>query len=125
MLNTILPISIGAVAGALSRHYIAGFITSFFSGGFPWGILICNVLGSFLMGVFIESGVKVFDITHAVRLFVATGFLGAFTTFSTFSLETVLLINRGQLGLAFLYILGSVCVSIIALYLGMVLLRGL
>ena len=125
MLNTILPISIGAVVGALSRHYLSVFIYSMFVGAFPLGVLVCNVFGSFLMGAFVELSGKLFEVNEVTRLFMVTGFLGAFTTFSTFSLETVALLHRGQLGLALLYVLVSVCVSVIALYFGMFLFRGL
>ena len=92
---------------------------------FHWEYWFANVFGSFLMGAFVELSGKLFEVNEVTRLFVVTGFLGAFTTFSTFSLETVALLHRGQLGLALLYVLVSVCVSVIALYFGMFLFRGL
>ena len=84
-----------------------------------------NVLGSFLMGVLIELLARKVDASAAWRLFLATGFLGGFTTFSSFSLDTALLIERGSMGLAFLYVAGSVLIGIVALFAGFAVIRGL
>ncbi len=125
MLSTIIPISIGAVGGAVLRHVVAtSAVLNVTLLGFSWGILLCNVVGSFAMGVFVESGGRVLDISPAVRLLVATGFLGSFTTFSAFSLQTIDLVRNGEGAIAIVYVLLSVCLSIGALYVGMQLLKG-
>ncbi|MGB1360868.1 MAG: fluoride efflux transporter CrcB [Alphaproteobacteria bacterium] len=119
MLNNIIFISLGAVFGAVLRHYVSFFFASLTVFGFSWGILLCNIIGSFIMGAFIESGAKVFNISQELRFLIATGFLGSFTTFSTFAMETVLMFNKAEYISAIVYIFLSVVLSIIALYLGM------
>lgn len=89
---------------------------------FPLAIITVNVIGSFLMGVFVVAAAHR-GLTH-LSPFVMTGILGGFTTFSAFSLETMTLIERGQVGQAGLYILLSVGLSVGALALGMILARG-
>ncbi len=91
--------------------------------GFPWATLCVNIVGSFLMGLFIEylalKGVS----SSEVKVFVAVGILGGFTTFSAFSLEFVMLMQRKQELAAGVYVLSSVTLSILALYLGLLLAR--
>ena len=90
---------------------------------FPWGTLTVNIVGSFLMGVFIELLARRFGTSNELRLFVATGVLGGFTTFSAFSLETALMIERRAYGEALGYALVSVLLSVTALFLGLMLMR--
>ncbi len=126
MLNTIIPISIGAVGGAVLRHIVV--TSAVFNGtlwGFSWGVLACNIMGSFAMGVFIESGGQLFDISPVMRLLIATGFLGSFTTFSAFSVQTIDLLRSGHIISAFVYVGLSVCMSLGALYLGIQLVKGI
>lgn len=89
---------------------------------FPLAILTVNVIGSFLMGVFVVVAAHR-GLTHLSPL-VMTGLLGGFTTFSAFSLETVTLMERGQIGAAGLYVLLSVCLSVAGLMLGLWMARG-
>ncbi|TDK43898.1 fluoride efflux transporter CrcB [Antarcticimicrobium luteum] len=123
MMQTVTFVALGGAIGA-SLRYLAGLGIVRLIGhtGFPVAILTVNVLGSFLMGVFVVAAAHK-GLTHLSPL-VVTGMLGGFTTFSTFSLEAVNLIERGDLGSAALYVGLSVAVSILALALGMILTRG-
>lgn len=90
---------------------------------FPWATLCVNVVGSFLMGVLIESLGTRFQAAPELRTLLATGVLGGFTTFSAFSLDFVTLVNRKESLLAGLYVASSVCLSVLALYAGLYLMR--
>jgi len=86
---------------------------------FPWGILAINIIGSCLVGVLISVFAFQGEPSQEVKLFLTVGILGGFTTFSSFSLDAILLIQRGALAEAAFYILGSVIISLAALYAGM------
>ncbi|WND01574.1 fluoride efflux transporter CrcB [Temperatibacter marinus] len=118
-MKLILAIGLGGALGAVSRHYFAAAVMRLFGGQFPFGIMITNILGSFLMGVLISVLAGKFSLSSEWRHFITVGFLGAFTTFSTFSMEAVMLLERGALWTAALYIVGSVVLAIIGLILGM------
>lgn len=123
MMQSVTFVALGGAIGA-SLRYLAGLGIVRLVGhtSFPVAILTVNVMGSFLMGVFVVAAANR-GLTHLSPL-VMTGMLGGFTTFSTFSLETVNLIERGDLGQAALYVGLSVAVSVAALLLGMTLARG-
>jgi CrcB protein len=93
--------------------------------GFPWGTVIVNIAGSFIMGVFIALLARKMHASNEVRLLVATGFLGGFTTFSAFSLDVAVMWEKGASTTAFVYILASVILSITALFAGLWLARNL
>lgn len=122
-MTQLIAIALGGALGALGRHFFAGWVVGLTGGGFPWGIFAANILGSFLMGVLVELFARVGAPFAEARAFLAVGVLGAFTTFSTFSLDAVLLIERGQLAQAAGYIAGSVVLAVGGLYLGMALMR--
>ncbi len=122
-LITIGFVAIGGAIGAVARYGVNISATHLFGHGFPWGTLIVNILGSFLMGVAIVKFSQM-QISQELRTMIITGFLGAFTTFSTFSLDTVTLWERGDMTQAFIYVIASVLVSISALFLAMWLLKG-
>ncbi|HVI06396.1 MAG TPA: fluoride efflux transporter CrcB [Sphingomicrobium sp.] len=115
---------VGAGIGGALRHGVNLGAVRLFGYGFPFGTLIVNVLGSFVMGLF--AGYFAFrpGIGQHVRLFLTTGILGGFTTFSSFSLDTALLIERHSFGLAAGYVVGSVAASLSALFFGLALFRG-
>lgn len=119
MLSSVSLVAFGGAIGA-SLRYLAGLgITRIVGhGGFPVAIIAVNVLGSFLMGVFVVVAAQK-GLTHLAPL-VMTGLLGGFTTFSAFSLETMTLIERGAHGQAALYVLLSVVLSVSALAFGLV-----
>ena len=87
--------------------------------GFPWGTFAVNVLGSFLMGLFVELLARRLNAPAELRLFVATGILGGFTTFSAFSLDFAVLAGRGDHVQAYVYVAASVLISIAALFVGL------
>ncbi|MCR9222211.1 MAG: fluoride efflux transporter CrcB [Alphaproteobacteria bacterium] len=122
-MTMLIAIALGGALGALGRHFLAGWVMGAVGGGFPWGIVAVNVLGSFLMGALIEVFARWGAPFAEARAFLAVGLLGGFTTFSTFSLDTVLLIERGQLVQAAGYVGGSVVLAVGGLYLGMALVR--
>jgi fluoride exporter len=114
-----LIVFLGAGIGGALRHGVNLAAGRLFGLGFPLGTLIVNVLGSFLMGAL--AGYFAFrpGIGQHVRLFLTTGILGGFTTFSAFSLDAALLIERNAYGAAASYIAGSVAASIAALFFGL------
>lgn len=118
MINTILTIAAGGALGAVTRHSMNAGIMTLVKAPFPYGILCVNILGSFLIGAAIALFAGYWNPGKFGQLFFVTGFLGAFTTFSTFSLDTMTLITRGDLFGAFSYVLGSVILSIAAVFLG-------
>jgi CrcB protein len=119
-----LIVFIGAGIGGALRHGVNDGAVRVFGYGFPFGTLIVNIAGSFLMGLL--AGYFAFrpGIPQHVRLFLTTGILGGFTTFSAFSLDTALLIERHSYGLAAGYVVGSVAASMSALFFGLALFRG-
>ncbi|MEM8796680.1 MAG: fluoride efflux transporter CrcB [Pseudomonadota bacterium] len=117
-------VALGGALGASARYYVGVAAFRFFGPGFPYGTLIVNVLGSFAMGLLIAFLAKRSGTAAEWRVFLATGVLGGFTTFSAFSLDAVELWERGAIGSAGLYIAGSVTLSILALMAGLMLVRA-
>ena len=120
-----LVVFAGAGIGGALRHGVNVASARLFGYGFPYGTLIVNVLGSFLMGVLAGYFLLRTGAPQSVRLFLTTGILGGFTTLSAFSLDTALLIERNEHFLAGVYVLTSVVVSIAGLFLGLMLVRQL
>ncbi|MGH6763818.1 MAG: fluoride efflux transporter CrcB [Phyllobacterium sp.] len=120
-----LLILLGGGIGSVLRYFFGLGATKLFGSGFPWGTLGVNVIGGFLMGLFAELLMRRFDGSEMLRLFIATGVLGGFTTFSTFSLDTIFLWERISTALAFIYVVASVIGSISALFVGLWLARSL
>jgi fluoride exporter len=119
----ILAIALGGAIGAVARHLFAAQVMRLAGDGFPWGILLVNVAGSLAMGVLAELFAQKWGASLEMRAFLTVGILGGFTTFSAFSLDTALLIERGQLLSAGFYVLASVAGSMAALFLGLHLVR--
>ncbi len=115
----------GGAVGALMRFWVAGWVYGLLGRGFPWGTLVVNVSGSLLMGFLYVMLVERLAVAAEWRALLLVGFLGAFTTFSTFSLETLSLIEDGQLLRAMMNVLLSVVLCIVAAWVGMVLGRQL
>jgi CrcB protein len=122
-MKLILAIATGGAIVAVARHIIAHQVALLFGHGFPWGTLVVNVLGSLLLGGLIETLAIAWSPSAAVRGFLAVGILGAFTTFSAFSMDVLLLYERGQWVAAALYITASVMLSLAALVVGLRLAR--
>jgi len=119
-----LIVFLGAGIGGALRHGVNVGAARLLGYGFPYGTLIVNVVGSFLIGAL--AGYFAFrpGIGQHVRLFVTTGILGGFTTFSAFSLDAALLVERHAYALAAGYVAGSVAASIVALFFGLALFRS-
>ncbi len=123
MISSVSLVALGGAIGAALRYLTGvGVVRLFGHLGFPLAIIAVNVVGSFLMGAFIAAAAQR-GLTHWSP-FVMTGLLGGFTTFSAFSMETVTLFERGDLGQAALYVMLSVGLSIGALMLGLLMVRG-
>lgn len=114
-----LAVAAGGALGALARYLMVGQIDLWLGAGFPLGTLAANVLGSFLMGVLIEILALVWSASEALRALLAVGVLGSFTTFSSFSVETLLLMEAGAPGQAAFYVLASVLLSLAGIFAGM------
>lgn len=115
---------LGAGAGGAARHGVNLAVAHLLGLGFPWATLSINILGSFLMGVLTEMFVVRAGLPQELRLFLTTGILGGFTTFSTFSLDAVGLWERGELSAAFFYAGASVLLAFVAVFAGMILVRA-
>ncbi|MBV9694765.1 MAG: fluoride efflux transporter CrcB, partial [Alphaproteobacteria bacterium] len=115
----------GGALGSMLRYLVAGAVQSSAWSGFPWGIFFVNVSGGLAMGVIVELSALKLQIAPELRAFLTVGILGGYTTFSTFSLDSVLLIERGAYGAAAAYIVGSTLLSILALFAGLWLVRVL
>ncbi len=119
----LLAIAIGGGLGSLARHYVSTGVYHLTGTGFPYGILVVNILGGLIMGIIVELGALKLSYSPELRAFLTTGILGGFTTFSTFSLDTALLIERGDWSSAFIYMIASVALSVGALFGGLWLVR--
>jgi CrcB protein len=121
--GVLLAVAVGGGLGSLLRYFVAGAIQSAAWPGYPWGIFIVNITGGLAMGIIVEMAALKISMTPEVRSFLTVGVLGGYTTFSTFSLDSVLLIQRGAYASAAAYIVGSVVLSILALFAGLWLVR--
>jgi CrcB protein len=119
-----LIVFLGAGIGGALRHGVNVGAARLFGFGFPYGTLIVNVAGSFLMGLLAGYFAVRPGIGQHVRLFLTTCLLGGFTTFSAFSLDAVLLVERHQYGIAAGYMVGSVAASVSALFFGLAVFRS-
>jgi CrcB protein len=120
-----LIVFVGAGIGGAMRHGVNSIAALLLGTGFPFGTLAVNVVGSLAMGLIVEYLALMGEVSQHWRLFLATGVLGGFTTFSAFSLDAAVLYERGQLALAAAYVLISVGVSIAALFAGLFVVRAL
>jgi fluoride exporter len=122
-MNLVLLAATGGALGSAARYLVNVLAGRLIGMGFPWGTLTVNVVGCFAMGLLIGLGAQRFTITNEARVFLATGILGGFTTFSAFSADFLLLIERKELGTAALYLTASVALSLAAVFTGLWLVR--
>lgn len=113
-----LVIALGGAIGAMSRAFLGGQLTKLLGTGFPFATLTINLLGSFLMGLCAVIILEHLKMTGYWRELVMVGFLGAFTTFSTFSIEGLNLLQSGQISAAFTYFIVSVLGCVLACFTG-------
>ncbi len=123
-MNNLLLIGSGGALGALARFGIAKFIGKIIGNAFPWGTLTANFIGLFIIGVFFEFFERSI-LPQSMRYLITIGFLGALTTFSTYGLESLLLMKNGQIKLAIFNILLSNIGGLICVGAGMLLSRFL
>ncbi len=123
-MKLILAIAAGGALGAVGRHLVASRVMHLLGPGFPFGTLTVNILGSFAMGLLLGAMMQFWSPSPELRAFLTVGFLGAFTTFSTFSMETILLLERSDYLSAGLYVLFSVAFSLAGFFAGLWLLRA-
>ncbi|MCW2310170.1 fluoride efflux transporter CrcB [Rhodobium gokarnense] len=119
----ILLVFLGGGTGAALRHLVNMASLKLAGPGFPFGTLTVNIVGSLLMGIFVELLALKFSANTDLRLLIATGFLGGFTTFSAFSLDAAVMMERGAMASAGFYVVLSVFASITGLFVGMMAIR--
>jgi CrcB protein len=124
-LPTIVGIAIAGALGALARYGLEGVVSRRLPTAFPWGTLAVNVSGALALGLLFTLTTERLLVAPWLRSALAIGFLGAYTTFSTFSLETFRLLEDGARGLALLNAAASVALGLVAVYAGVVLGRAL
>ena len=117
-MQIILSIAFGGAIGAVSRYMLSSFIQNLAGNSFPYGMLVCNVFGSFLLGILYDNLSKTSLFSDNIKLFIQVGILGSFTTFSAFSLESFLMFEKGDYSIAVIFILLSVILSILGLISG-------
>jgi CrcB protein len=121
----ILAVAIGGAIGSVARYLVGIGSGKLFGIGFPWGTLVINVTGSFLIGAFVGLFATKWDLPQVARVFLTVGICGGYTTFSTFSLDAWYLIERGQMAASTAYVLGSVVLSVAAFFAALHLIRAL
>lgn len=126
MLHTYLMIAIGGASGACLRYFINELTLKLLGKGFPFGTLLVNILGSFLMGILVGLLERQIVAVSPAKALLGIGFLGALTTFSTFSMDTLLLLQQGQyLKMALnLFLNVSVCITVAWLGLTLIVQKG-
>jgi CrcB protein len=117
--RAVVGIAIGGAVGALGRYYVDGFVSRR-GGAFPWGTFVVNLTGAFVLGLLFTVMTEHFRTAPWVRASVLVGFIGAYTTFSTLSLESYRLLEDGAYGLAVANALGSIVAGVLAVYAGIV-----
>ena len=121
-MGMLFSVGVGGGLGALARYYLAGWIQPA-GAQFNWGIFIVNITGGLLMGLIVEASALKLNLSPELRSFLTVGILGGYTTFSTFSLDSALLLQKGEYLQAAAYIIGSVVLSILALFAGLWIVR--
>ena len=122
-MTTYIAVAIGGAVGAMGRYWLSTLIETYNSSHYPYGTFLVNVAGSFLIGVCFIVFAEKLHLVDPWRPFIVIGFLGALTTFSTYSLDALLLFQQGHYNTALLYVLSSVLVCLFAAFCGMQLSR--
>ncbi len=122
-MKMLVAIALGGALGAVGRFLVMNGVGQWLGHGFPWGTFAVNLIGSFALGCLLEFSALHWSPAPEVRAFLVVGLLGAFTTFSTFSMDTYYLIDRGQIGPAAAYVAGSVLLCVLGFWAGIALSR--
>ena len=112
-------VAIGSAIGGVSRYLLGGLIQRLLDTTFPAGTLLVNISGSFLLGAILRYAIETPTLSPEVRALLTLGFCGGYTTFSTFSYETVALLEDGEWTRAGLYVGASVLLSLVGVFLGL------
>ena len=118
-MSILLSIFLGGGVGALLRFLISEQTDRLFSSSFPFGTIVVNVLGAFLMGLVVSYFADKVNISQNIKMFLTIGFLGGFTTFSTFNLDFYQLFSNGEILASLLYLFVTFTFTVIAFYLGL------
>ena len=121
----ILLVAAGGAVGSVLRYLVGLWTLRSFGPAFPWGTLTVNITGSFLIGVLAEAIARKFGASAEMRVFLITGILGGYTTFSAFSLDAMTLLERGEPVTALIYVASSVLLSALAVFAGLALMRAM
>jgi CrcB protein len=116
-------VAAGGAIGAVARYLVMSQVGHWLGSGFPYATLTVNLVGSFVLGVLVESMALLWQPPAGLRALLVVGMLGAFTTFSTFSMDVALLMEKHQQAEAWLYIVASVGLCVAAMFVGMHLMR--
>ncbi|MBI3747509.1 MAG: fluoride efflux transporter CrcB [Chloroflexi bacterium] len=122
---TVVLVGVGGFAGAISRYLVDGFVSDRTGGGFPWGTLVINVSGTFLLGLLFAMTTERAILPAEIRGPVMIGFIGAYTTFSTYLLESWRLIEDGAWAMALANLGGSIAIGLVAVAAGMIIGRAI
>ncbi len=120
----IMAVAFGGALGAVMRFTAMSTIGHYYHGSMPWSTFAVNLVGSFALGALLETMALAWSPTPEVRAFMVIGLLGAFTTFSTFSMDLYYLLDRGAIVQAGTYAVGSVLLCVVGFWAGMALLRN-
>ncbi|WP_222927637.1 fluoride efflux transporter CrcB [Biomaibacter acetigenes] len=125
MIYRIMVVGIGSFLGGILRYLISGWAAEVFGAGFPYGTLIVNVVGCFIMSFVMMFGAEMGNIDVNMRLFLTTGIMGALTTFSTFSFETFQFLREGNLFLVGTNIFLNLFLGLLSVWLGLIVARAI
>ena len=117
MIKILLLVGSGGFLGSISRYILSKYLTQANPGAFPVGTFAVNIIGCLIIGLLIGFSAKS-SLSSELRFFLATGFCGGFTTFSTYSLEAFQILEKGEAGLSLVYVFGSILVGLICIWLG-------
>lgn len=123
-MKVLLAVAAGGALGAVGRYLVMIQVAHWFGTAFPFATLAVNVIGSFILGLLIELLALVWSPPQELRALIVVGVLGAFTTFSTFSMDVVLQVERGEANWAMVYVIASVVLSVGGFFAGMYLVRA-
>ena len=118
-MNMMFAVAAGGAIGATGRFLMGRLMLTVMGPGFPWGTLSVNILGSFLLGFIVYLMATRYSLSHIWQGFLVIGVLGGFTTFSAFSLEVALMLQKNEIGAAAFYAFGSILIGVLALFAGL------